>query len=104
MSQLERIGFLASAQEEAVIVLPWKEEYNELVDSDQLVGVNDVVDSDHLPDVKNMIANPATPFLLLVAQKNSLGDRLLCLLADTAPYRKYIATDNYLFAITYHHD
>ena len=92
MSQLERIGFLASAQEEAVIVLPWKEEYNELVDSDHLVGVN------------NVVADPATPFLLLVAQKNSLGDRLLCLLADTAPYRQYIATDNYLFAITYHHD
>lgn len=92
MSQLERIGFLASAQEEAVIVLPWKEEYNELVDSD------------HLVDVNNVVADPATPFLLLVAQKNSLGDRLLCLLADTAPYRKYIATDNYLFAITYHHD
>ena len=92
MSELERIGSLASAQEEAVIVLPWKEEYKELIDSDQLVGVN------------NVVADPATPFLLLVAQKNSLGDRLLCLLADTAPYRQYIATDNYLFAITYHHD
>lgn len=92
MSELERIGFLASAQEEAVIVLPWKEEYNELMDSD------------HLPGVKNVMADPGTPFLLLVSQKNSLGDRLLCLLADTAPYRKYIATDNYLFAITYHHD
>lgn len=92
MSKLERIGFLASAQEEAVIVLPWKEEYNELVDSDHFVEVND------------MAAKSAKPFLLLVAQNNFEGDRLLCLLADTAPYRKYIATDNYLFAITYHHD
>lgn len=92
MSELERIGFLASAQEEAVIVLPWKEEYNELVDSDHFVAVSD------------MAAKSAKPFLLLVAQNQSEGERLLCLLADTAPYRKYIATDNYLFAITYHHD
>ena len=92
MSQLERIGFLASAQEEAVIVLPWKEEYNELVDSDHFVELTD------------MVAKHAKPFLLLVAQNNFEGDRLLCLLADTAPYRQYIATDNYLFAITYHHD
>lgn len=92
MSKLERIGFLASAQEEAVIVLPWKEEYNELVDSDHFVEVSD------------MAAKSAKPFLLLVAQSQSEGERLLCLLADTAPYRQYIATDNYLFAITYHHD
>ena len=92
MSELERIGFLASAQEEAVIVLPWKEEYNELVDSDHFVEVSD------------MSAKSAKPFLLLVSQKSIPGRRLLCLLADTAPYRKYITTDNYLFAITYHHD
>jgi UDP-N-acetylglucosamine transferase subunit ALG13 len=42
MSELERIGFLASAQEEAVIVLPWKNEYNELVDSDHFVEVSDM--------------------------------------------------------------
>ena len=92
MSELERIGFLASAQEEAVIVLPWKNEYNELVDSDHFVEVSD------------MAAKSAKPFLLLVAQNQSEGKELLCSLADTAPYRKYIATDNYLFAITYHHD
>ena len=88
MSQLERIGFLASAQEEAVIVLPWKEEYNELVSIDGY----------------NIEQKSTKPFLLLVAQNQSEGERLLCLLADTAPFRQYIATDNYLFAITYHHD
>lgn len=91
MSKLERIGFLSSAQEEAVIVLPWKEEYNELVDSDQFIPINDTV-------------RPVKPFLLLVSQNNFEADRLLCSLADTAPYRQYIATENYLFAITYHHD
>lgn len=88
MFKLERIGFLASAQEEAVIVLPWKEEYNELMDNDHFIPLNDLV-------------KPVKPFLLLVAQNQSEGERLLCLLADTAPFRQYIATDNYLFAITY---
>ena len=91
MSELERIGFLASAQEEAVIVLPWKEEYNELLDSDHFVEVSDMV-------------RPVKPFLLLVAQNNFNAYELLYSLADTAPYRKYITTHNYLFAITYHHD
>ena len=101
MSELERIGFLASAQEEAVIVLPWKEEYNELVDSDHFVEATEMqAKFAH----KNWVSMSAKPFLLLVAQNQSEGERLLCLLADTAPYRRYIATDNYLFAITYHHD
>jgi hypothetical protein len=88
MFKLERIGFLASAQEEAVIVLPWKEEYNELIDNDHFIPLNDLV-------------KPVKPFLLLVAQHNFNACELLYSLADTAICRKYIATDNYLFAITY---
>lgn len=91
MSKLERIGFLASAQEEAVIVLPWKEEYNELVDSDHFIPINDTV-------------RPVKPFLLLVAQNNFEAYELLYSLADTAICRKYITSENYMFAITYQYD